>query len=88
MNSDITFCTGKSCPMKGNCFRYTAKAYGKRDFFSEAPYEKTSGSCDRFLDNNEQVKKLAYELYLQAGKPQGQSLHFWTNAEKMIAEKS
>lgn len=43
---DITMCTGKGCPMKNKCYRFTAKPGEYQSFFTSPPIEKSE--CDYF----------------------------------------
>ena len=36
---DITMCTGEECPLKENCYRYTAKPSDYQSYFVESPIE-------------------------------------------------
>lgn len=45
---DITMCAGDGCPVKENCYRYTAKASGRQSYFAMTPYDK---GCVWFWDN-------------------------------------
>lgn len=50
--ADITVCTGKNCPLRESCHRYTAP-HGLYQSFIEAPYDVHSGTCDLFWDNKD-----------------------------------
>lgn len=41
--SDITMCKGKGCPIKKDCYRYTAKQDQMQSYFVKEPFEK--GGC-------------------------------------------
>lgn len=44
---DICMCRGESCPLKGDCYRYTATpSEYRQSYFTEIPYEKDG--CDYF----------------------------------------
>ena len=52
--ADITMCKGKSCTIKEDCYRYTAKANEYRQsYFVETPCTKKMGgtACDQFWPN-------------------------------------
>ncbi len=60
--SDITKCDGTNCPIKENCYRFTAVAnqYGQSTFV-ETPFK--DGKCDMYWGNNskqifEQLKNI------------------------------
>jgi len=44
----ITMCTGEGCPMKEQCFRFTAKVGEMQSYFAEPPV-KANGQCEYFL---------------------------------------
>ena len=48
---DISMCSGKDCPMKQNCYRFTAKASDYQSFFMNPPI-KEDGTCDRYWLND------------------------------------
>lgn len=47
---DITMCTGKDCPLKDDCYRYTAfpNLY-YQSYFRDPPYK--DGECNHFWNN-------------------------------------
>ena len=53
---DISMCSGKECPMKQNCYRFTAKASDYQSFFMNPPI-KEDGTCDYFWDNEDYKKE-------------------------------
>jgi hypothetical protein len=49
---DITMCMGGDCPLKQDCYRYTAKpSQYLQSYFGEIPYDTEAKECDSFLDN-------------------------------------
>ncbi len=51
---DITKCKGTDCPLKEQCYRYTAKDDEYQAFLVEVPYK--DGKCEMFWgDNQEQI---------------------------------
>jgi hypothetical protein len=53
--ADITMCSGKKCPKKKSCYRFTApKNDLYQSYFVNPPIEK--GSCEYFWDNEETKK--------------------------------
>ena len=46
---DISMCENKLCPLKDNCYRYTAKPSDYQLYAGFAPDDK--GKCDYFWDN-------------------------------------
>lgn len=47
-SKDITFCSGKGCPMKHACHRHLLKPTKEEyaSYFVEVPYSKENKSCD------------------------------------------
>ena len=43
---DITMCSGKNCPIREDCYRYTAKESYYQSYFMIPPYDMTIGSCE------------------------------------------
>lgn len=55
MSTDICKCTGKGCPLKMECHRYTSKQHSiSQAFFAEVPYK--AGQCEHFWDNAGRMK--------------------------------
>lgn len=53
--ADITKCSGKDCPFKEVCYRYTATANEfRQSFFVEPPIK--NGECDEFWSNKKETK--------------------------------
>ncbi len=47
--SDITKCSGKDCPMKDKCYRFTAKDGFWQSYFTKVPNK--GKKCNQFWDN-------------------------------------
>lgn len=48
---DITMCSGKDCPFRDQCYRYTAKpSEYQQAYFSEPPIK--DGKCDYYWGEN------------------------------------
>jgi hypothetical protein len=46
---DITMCSGKNCPLRESCYRYTAPIAGyKQAIWIVAPYDSTLKKCDHY----------------------------------------
>jgi hypothetical protein len=46
---DITMCEGKDCPLKEDCYRYTAKPNEYRQsYFVNPPYNEEKKECDHY----------------------------------------
>jgi hypothetical protein len=52
--ADITKCKGVGCPVKEDCYRYTAEADIYQAYFLYAPYDKEKKKCDYYWGNNSQ----------------------------------
>ena len=55
--ADIAMCSGKGCPLKERCYRYTAPVNPIwQSYFTNVPYK--NGECEYYWDNSykEQVK--------------------------------
>lgn len=49
--ADISMCSGKDCPLKDKCYRYTAPQSDYQSWFSVVPYSTFVESCEYFWDN-------------------------------------
>ena len=59
---DISLCSGNSCNLKENCYRYKATPNPYRQsYFGNPPLEE-DGSCKYFWDYKEELKN-SYEPY-------------------------
>jgi hypothetical protein len=47
--SDISMCSGKDCPLKKKCYRYTAPQSDYQSWFNNPPIK--DNECDYFWDN-------------------------------------
>lgn len=55
---DITMCKGDNCPLKDQCFRYTAKPSEYQSYFVNTPYKIKNNEfkCNYlWTDNNQRV---------------------------------
>ena len=52
--ADISKCKGTDCPMKDNCYRYTANESYLQSWFTEVPI--LNGKCDEYWDNKGRYK--------------------------------
>ena len=80
-------CSGGDCPQKENCIRFTGAVYGRQDFFGTPPYDVITGACNSFIDDrpsNEAVRVQAYNLWQEAGCPDGRHVEFWLSAEAYL----
>lgn len=50
--ADITKCKGDGCPIKEDCYRFTARGSEWQSYFSVVPYDIRLG-CDQYWDNKE-----------------------------------
>ena len=55
--ADISMCYGEGCPLKAECYRYTAPMNEQRQaYFVYVPYAHDYKSCEYFVDNTEYKK--------------------------------
>lgn len=55
--ADISMCAGEGCPLKAECYRYTApKNECWQAFFAYVPYDHAYKGCEYFSDNTEYKK--------------------------------
>jgi hypothetical protein len=48
--ADITKCSGDNCPIKENCYRFTAvENEYRQSYFIKIPYNHESKICDYFM---------------------------------------
>lgn len=52
--ADITMCQNKQCPMRLNCYRFTAKATPQWQSYS--PFRPTGKKCKMFWDAKKLMK--------------------------------
>jgi hypothetical protein len=91
MPYDISMCGGDNCPKKQLCYRFTAEIVGRQDFFGNIPFDFSTNSCEMFwkdpiIDNR--IRKRAYEIWETNGRPDGESVAHWQEAEREILEES
>ena len=48
--ADICMCKGTNCPVKEDCYRYTAKADEYQSYFVDAPIK--DGKCEYYWGEN------------------------------------
>lgn len=55
--ADISMCYGEGCPLKTECYRYTAPINEHRQtYFVYVPYDHAYKGCEYFSDNTEPKK--------------------------------
>ena len=55
--ADISMCYGDGCPLKAECYRYTAPVNEYRQsYFVYVPYDHAYKGCEYFSDNTEYKK--------------------------------
>jgi hypothetical protein len=89
MPYDITLCHGQGCPVKENCVRSTQEVLGRQNFFGQLPYNFALNTCDYFISNRpnvNQIRKLAYEIWIRNGCQEGKAVEYWLQAEKQLTE--
>ncbi|CAH0995391.1 hypothetical protein EMA8858_01512 [Emticicia aquatica] len=87
MPYEITLCAGGDCPIKQYCYRHTAEILGRQDFFGSVPFDYTTKKCYYFLKNEayfEQIRKNAYKIWENNGKPDNSSVSHWQLAEEVF----
>lgn len=52
---DISMCINKKCPMKNNCYRFTAKPNEYSQSYSDFKPNFLTGECDDFIANGPQA---------------------------------
>jgi hypothetical protein len=56
--ADITMCSGVGCPIRENCYRFTAPVNEHRQsMFMEIPCDNESKTCLEFVDNKLHKRK-------------------------------
>jgi hypothetical protein len=56
--NDISKCSGKDCPLKESCYRYTCKSNKLwQSHFSYVPYDKDKKECNMYWEVNLEVDK-------------------------------
>jgi hypothetical protein len=83
---DICLCAGENCPLKQDCFRYTAPILGRQDFFGAPPYQHNA--CEYFLPNIFQIQYAAYLLWEVEGCQEDKSEIYWFAAKAQILRKA
>lgn len=84
MPYDISMCPGQDCPLKQDCYRFTAEVLGRQDFFAQAPYNFNNNCCEFFMSNrptDTQIRLRAYKIWEKVGCPDGESAEHWRQAE-------
>jgi hypothetical protein len=56
MMADISMCIGSNCPLKLNCYRYTARANPYRQAYGAFKYDEKRQKCEYFWQNSESKK--------------------------------
>lgn len=64
---DISMCAGGVCPIRHNCYRFTAKPGARQSYFMEVPYHDESGACSYFIEAK--AKSQVRRLDAQTGRP-------------------
>lgn len=79
-------CGGKDCPLKNDCYRFTAEILGRQDFFGSIPYNSITQSCEHFYENSRQIAQIAYIIWEKEGKINGNDKIHWQKAKEMMLE--
>lgn len=85
---DITFCPGEDCPIKEQCYRFTAEHWGRVDYFAIAPYHFQSQSCDYFMapyrPSEADIRTRAYHIWQSWGCPDHKADECWFEAQRQL----
>ena len=79
-------CAGQGCPLRNQCYRFRALAYGRQDYFGRLPYDAASGRCDQLWDlarlapTEAQIREKAYHLWIAGGRREGTADADWQRA--------
>ncbi len=87
MPYDITLCRGEHCPIKQKCYRFTLEVLGRHNFWTQAPYNSNTNSCEYFISsplNQDEIRLKAYEIWQKMGYPDDKSIECWLQAEKEL----
>jgi hypothetical protein len=62
--ADIAMCRDKKCPMKYDCYRFTAPENPwRQSFFAESPREEGKFYCDQFWNNTGHTLDVKFREY-------------------------
>ena len=50
--ADITKCQGFICPLKENCYRFTAESNPYRQSYMQPPYDFEKEKCESYISNS------------------------------------
>ena len=81
---DICLCKDQNCPLKNDCYRFTAEFYGRQSFFASSPFEENT--CEYFKSNEFQIARNAYYLWLSEGCQEGKSEEYWLLAKAQLVK--
>ena len=87
-------CSGQGCPLKNQCYRFRAQAFGRQDYFGRAPYDAASGRCDEFWDlarlgpTDARIRDRAYHLWIAGGRREGTGDADWQRACAALAAET
>ncbi len=54
--ADITMCKGTKCPLKKECYRFTALEGIYQSYFVTPPYDKVKKECDCYWNINPKIE--------------------------------
>ncbi len=89
MPDESTMCQGENCPVKEDCYRFTAEVGLQQNVFETIPYNFETENCEYFWDNQpleEEILPLAYQIWLQAGCPEGRDMDNWFQARAELEQ--
>jgi hypothetical protein len=91
VSDEITRCPGGGCPLRDDCYRFRALAYGRFDAFGTAPYDAATDRCAqhlplaRYASTDDAVRGRAHELWRRRGCPDGSPERDWEAARAELA---
>ena len=87
---DVTLCPGTGCPLRDGCLRYRARPVARFEAFTDPPYDQARQTCDALIaleslhPTDADVQRRAYDIWLAAGKPEGQADAHWEEARAAL----
>ncbi len=91
MSDDVTRCPGGQCPLRDDCYRFRAVAYGRYDALGTPPYDRATGACEhhlplsRYEPTEADLRTRAYHLWQRRGAPEGNPELDWSAAREQFA---
>jgi hypothetical protein len=51
---DISMCWGENCPLKNDCYRFTAKASQWQYYFTSIPFDHEKHECEFYMEDTKE----------------------------------